>query len=59
MKGIPRAASVAAAFTLAVARLSSQTPGQKPSFETQSDCVRWWMIIVARLTSPPTGSGRA
>jgi uncharacterized protein (TIGR03435 family) len=46
MKRIPRAASVAAAFALAVARLSSQTPGQKPSFD-----------VISIKPSPPLGTG--
>src|SRR5215831_10146404 len=46
MKRIPRAASVAAAFALAVAPLSSQTPGQKPSFD-----------VISVKPSPPLGTG--
>jgi uncharacterized protein (TIGR03435 family) len=48
MKSIPRAASVAAAFALAVARLSSQTPGQKPSFD-----------VISIKPSPPPSPGGA
>ena len=46
MKNAPRVAVVAAAFALSIARLSSQTPPPKPSFD-----------VISIKPSPPIGTG--